>query len=112
MYINSVGTSLGGITTMLVNESAPERVKAAIINDVGPELAPEGIARIAGYAGKTKTDVSDLEEAAAEIRAVNGVAFPPESGMDQISPNRSKMMVFPWTLTLIQVPSVVSILAM
>ncbi len=71
-----VGTSLGGITTMLVNESAPERVKAAIINDVGPELAPEGIARIAGYAGKTKTDVADLEEAAAEIRAVNGVAFP------------------------------------
>lgn len=71
-----VGTSLGGITTMLVNEAAPERVKAAIINDVGPELAPEGIARIAGYAGKTKTDVADLEEAAAEIRAVNGVAFP------------------------------------
>ncbi|WP_428407666.1 alpha/beta fold hydrolase [Hyphococcus sp.] len=71
-----VGTSLGGITTMLVNDAARERVKAAIINDVGPELAPEGIARIAGYAGKTKTDVSDLEEAAAEIRAVNGVAFP------------------------------------
>ncbi len=71
-----VGTSLGGITTMLVNEAAPTRVKAAVINDVGPELAPEGIARIAGYAGKTKTDVADLEEAAAEIRAVNGVAFP------------------------------------
>ncbi len=71
-----VGTSLGGITTMLVNEAAPERVKAAIINDVGPELAVEGITRIASYAGKTKTDVADLEEAAAEIRAVNGIAFP------------------------------------
>ncbi|MFC2951689.1 alpha/beta fold hydrolase [Marinicaulis aureus] len=71
-----VGTSLGGITTMLVNGAAPERIKAAIINDVGPELAIEGITRIAGYAGKTKTDVADLEEAAAEIRAVNGVAFP------------------------------------
>lgn len=71
-----VGTSLGGIVTMLANESAPERVSAAIINDVGPELAAEGIARIAGYAGKTKTRVADLDEAAAEIRAVNGVAFP------------------------------------
>jgi pimeloyl-ACP methyl ester carboxylesterase len=71
-----VGTSLGGITTMLVNERAPERVKGAVINDVGPELAVEGIARIAGYAGKTKTRVADLDEAAAEIRAVNGVAFP------------------------------------
>ena len=71
-----VGTSLGGITTMLVNETAPARVKAAIINDVGPELAVEGITRIAGYAGKTKISVATLEEAAAEIRAVNGVAFP------------------------------------
>lgn len=71
-----MGTSLGGITTMLLNEAAPERVIAAAINDVGPDLAPEGIARIAGYAGKTKTDVATLEEAAAEIRAVNGVAFP------------------------------------
>lgn len=71
-----IGTSLGGITTMLVNAAAPERVKAAVINDVGPELAAEGIARIAGYAGKTKTVVSDIGEAAAEIRAVNEVAFP------------------------------------
>lgn len=71
-----IGTSLGGITTMLTNAAAPERVKAAVINDVGPELAAEGIARIAGYAGKTKTVVSGLDEAAAEIRAVNEIAFP------------------------------------
>ena len=71
-----VGTSLGGIVSMLTNEIAPERVTAAIINDVGPELAVEGITRIAGYAGKTKTQVASLNEAAAEIRAVNGIAFP------------------------------------
>ena len=71
-----VGTSLGGITAMLVNEAAPERVKGAVINDVGPELAVEGLTRIAGYAGKTKTQAASLDEAAAEIRAVNGVAFP------------------------------------
>lgn len=71
-----IGTSLGGITTMLLNAAAPERVKAAVVNDVGPELAREGIARIAGYAGKTKTIVASLNEAAGEIRAVNEVAFP------------------------------------
>lgn len=76
-----VGTSLGGITAMLVSEAAGTRVKAAIINDVGPELAPEGLMRIAGYAGKTKSQVAGLEEAASEIRAVNGVAFP-EAGDD------------------------------
>lgn len=71
-----VGTSLGGITTMLVNEAAPDRVKAAVINDVGPDLAPEGIARIAGYVGKTAGPAATIEEAAARIKAINGVAFP------------------------------------
>lgn len=71
-----VGTSLGGIVTMLTNEKAPGRVAGAIINDVGPELAPEGIARIAGYAGKSRGEAASLDEAAAAIRAINEVAFP------------------------------------
>ncbi len=71
-----VGTSLGGIVTMLTNERAPARVAAAIINDVGPELAPEGIARIAGYAGSARPDAADLDEAIRQIRAINEVAFP------------------------------------
>ncbi len=75
-----IGTSLGGITTMLVNEAAPERVRAAIINDVGPELAPEGLARIGSYAGKTEGAALDIHEAAARIRDINGVAFPDETG--------------------------------
>jgi pimeloyl-ACP methyl ester carboxylesterase len=71
-----IGTSLGGIVTMLTSERAPARLAAAIINDVGPELAPEGIARIAGYAGAARPDAADLDEAAAQIRAINEVAFP------------------------------------
>lgn len=75
-----VGTSLGGITTMLTAISAPARIQAAIINDVGPELAPEGIARIAGYVGARAAGegarASSLDEAAAQIRAINEVAFP------------------------------------
>ena len=71
-----IGTSLGGIVTMLVNEAAPELLAGAIINDVGPDLAPEGIARIAGYVGKTSGVAADLDGAAAAIRAVNETAFP------------------------------------
>ncbi|MEE2690485.1 MAG: alpha/beta hydrolase [Pseudomonadota bacterium] len=71
-----IGTSLGGITAMLVAAAAPDRVAAAVINDVGPELAPEGIARIVGYAGSARGDAATLEEAAGQIRAVNEVAFP------------------------------------
>lgn len=71
-----VGTSLGGIVAMLTNEKAPERVAGAVINDVGPELAPEGIMRIAGYAGKSRGDAASLDDAAEQIRAINDVAFP------------------------------------
>ncbi len=71
-----VGTSLGGITTMLTHEKAPDRVAAAVINDVGPDLAPEGIARIAGYVGQSTGPASSWEEAAARIKAINDVAFP------------------------------------
>ena len=77
-----IGTSLGGITTILTHESAPERIAAAIINDVGPELAPEGLARIGSYAGKTDGPARDINEAAARIRDINGVAFPDETGDD------------------------------
>lgn len=71
-----IGTSLGGIVTMLTSEAAPGRVAAAILNDVGPELALEGIARIAAYAGAERAEAASLEEAAAHIRALNEVAFP------------------------------------
>lgn len=71
-----IGTSLGGIVTMLTSFAAPERVAAAIINDVGPELAPEGIARIASYVGADASAAASLDEAAARIRAINDVAFP------------------------------------
>ncbi len=79
-----VGTSLGGIVTMLANESAPERVKAAIINDVGPDLAPEGLARIASYVGKSAGSAETIEEAAMRIRAINEVAFPDATDDDWI----------------------------
>jgi len=75
-----VGTSLGGIVTMLTMAKAPERVAAAVINDVGPELAPEGIARIASYVGARSQEAgdgkTDLAGAIAQIRAINDVAFP------------------------------------
>jgi pimeloyl-ACP methyl ester carboxylesterase len=47
-----VGTSLGGLVTMAVGAMAPQRVAAAILNDVGPELSQEGLERIRGYLGK------------------------------------------------------------
>jgi pimeloyl-ACP methyl ester carboxylesterase len=47
-----VGTSLGGLVTMGIAAFAPHRIAAALLNDVGPELDPRGLARIGDYLGK------------------------------------------------------------
>lgn len=69
-----IGTSMGGLITMDLATAAPALVAAAVINDVGPELAPAGLARIGGYVGKAAA-FADWDAAAAYYRAQNGHAF-------------------------------------
>lgn len=70
-----VGTSLGGLVTMVLASLAPHRVAGAVLNDVGPKLSPVGLARIAAYAGGSPV-VADWAQAAARAKAINAVAFP------------------------------------
>lgn len=77
-----VGTSMGGLMTMVAATMAPQRIEKAVLNDIGPELDPVGIARIRSYAGKTSSEFADWQAAADAIRAINGVAFPNETGND------------------------------
>jgi pimeloyl-ACP methyl ester carboxylesterase len=76
-----VGTSLGGIVTMAMAALRPMLVAGAVLNDVGPSLAPAGLRRIAGYAGRDSR-VSSWAEAADYARAINGFAFPGYSAGD------------------------------
>jgi pimeloyl-ACP methyl ester carboxylesterase len=66
-----VGTSLGGIVTMLIASMQPHRVAGAILNDVGPELDQRGLDRIRSYVGKMMR-FSDWNEAARRIAEING----------------------------------------
>jgi pimeloyl-ACP methyl ester carboxylesterase len=70
-----VGTSMGGLITLVVAALRPAAVAGAALNDVGPELAPEGLARIGGYVGQGPP-VRDWTEAAAYARFTNAAAFP------------------------------------
>ena len=46
------GTSLGGLLTILLAASNPERVAGVVLNDIGPDVEGRGLARIRGYVGK------------------------------------------------------------
>jgi pimeloyl-ACP methyl ester carboxylesterase len=70
-----VGTSMGGLITMTLAALMPAKVAAAILNDIGPELHPDGIVRIASYVGKPAS-IATWEDAAAYARSTNGAAFP------------------------------------
>jgi len=70
-----MGTSMGGIITMTMMAVRPKAVAAAILNDVGPAIAPEGVTRILGYAGKP-IDVRTWQDAANYVRHTNSIAFP------------------------------------
>lgn len=51
----AVGTSLGGIVTMLLAGMLPGRIAGVVLNDVGPAIEPAGLARIRGYVGRSST---------------------------------------------------------
>ena len=70
-----VGTSMGGLITMALTTMRPKAVVAAILNDIGPEVAPEGLARIAAYSGQP-VEIGSWTDAADYAKRINAVAFP------------------------------------
>jgi pimeloyl-ACP methyl ester carboxylesterase len=70
-----LGTSMGGIVTMLIGASAQDRIAASILNDIGPHVDPQGVAFIASYVGRVRP-LASWEEAADAAKAVAGAAFP------------------------------------
>lgn len=78
-----VGTSLGGLVTMAIAAMAPQRIAAAILNDVGPELSDVGLDRIRNYVGK-HAQFRDWDEAADAIHRNVGGAHPNYSHADWV----------------------------
>ncbi|HKD53894.1 MAG TPA: alpha/beta hydrolase [Steroidobacteraceae bacterium] len=73
--VSIIGTSMGGLMAMVLAVMQPQLITRMVLNDVGPEIDPQGLERIRGYAGKA-APVSSWPEAVASVRGVYGAAWP------------------------------------
>ena len=70
-----IGTSLGGLVAIVLAATAPYRVMAAVLNDIGPEANQAGLDRIKSYVSKPSA-ARDWTEAAANTKSTLGQAYP------------------------------------
>ncbi len=71
----AIGTSMGGLMTMLMAAAQPGRLAAVVMNDIGPEVDPAGLARISGYVGQGRSYPTWVH-AARGLAEAHGAAFP------------------------------------
>jgi pimeloyl-ACP methyl ester carboxylesterase len=70
-----IGTSMGGLMTMLMAAARPGRIAAVVMNDIGPVVDPAGLARIAGYVGQGRSYPTWVH-AARGLADTQAAAFP------------------------------------
>ncbi len=68
--VGLIGTSRGGIISMLMAVMRPTAMAALVLNDIGPVIETAGLARIMGYAGKIPVP-ANWDEAAELVRSMN-----------------------------------------
>jgi len=70
-----VGTSLGGLCSMVMATTQGDRVAGVVMNDIGPEINPAGIERVREYTGRVPP-VTSWDEAAAQSKEIYGAWLP------------------------------------
>ncbi len=71
----AIGTSMGGLMTMMMAAGEPGRMAAVVMNDIGPEVETGGLARISGYVGQGRSYPTWVH-AARGLADAHGAAFP------------------------------------
>ncbi len=70
-----IGTSLGGLCAMVMAAQNSDRIAGVVMNDIGPEINPDGLARIQQYTGRLPA-VDSWDEAARQTKEIYGQWLP------------------------------------
>ena len=71
----AVGTSLGGIVAVLLANAMPQAFAGMVINDIGPVIEPQGLARIRDYVGQGRSYPTWMHAARA-LKETSGAVYP------------------------------------
>lgn len=70
-----IGTSMGGLMSMIMMKTMPARICGVVLNDVGPVFEKSGLDRIAAYTSDTEPKAG-WDDAARSVGEVQAEIFP------------------------------------
>lgn len=80
-----LGTSRGGLIAMVLAATAKDRLSGVCLNDIGPEVAPEGLKHIMTYLGRRPPQKTYAEAAKARAAFMDGFDdVPMDRWMDEV----------------------------
>ena len=82
-----IGSSRGGILTMLLAATNPAAVAGAVLHDIGPVIEPAGLVRIKGYVGKL-TQPRNFADGTEILQRLSGEQFPKLTMQDWLTAAR------------------------